>query len=344
MSQEELAFRMDVTRQAVYKWESGTATPEVEKIKLLAKMFNVSFDYLMNDEINTIEAPAEQKPVDRRPVFFTGTYPHYNQADLDSGSSEKILNKYADQTIEERKRIATSYLKEMGATEVNFLQPGAATAFFYDAKRCVVGFYYYGQIQFVCPIESILDFQYSGGGQNLYNTTTSAVGVGIGRGGFGVGGGRAPTVRTSTDGCVSVSLTYYHAGSPKEFRFELNAVNWYDFESYKNDGNVDIEAVKTLKIEYILSHLKAAHSKITSLRVLGQDILNGTRTPAPFDHAFYREKNKPKLQEYNNFLHSVQTFTRPGIKKRPTGAVGLAIGIGLLAALAIALIIGFLAT
>ena len=46
-SQEELAEQMDVTRQAVSKWESGQTTPELDKIVTLSELFGVSTDYLL---------------------------------------------------------------------------------------------------------------------------------------------------------------------------------------------------------------------------------------------------------------------------------------------------------
>ena len=50
LSQEELADRVGVSRQAVSKWELGTALPELDKLKLLAKTFGVSTDWLLDDE------------------------------------------------------------------------------------------------------------------------------------------------------------------------------------------------------------------------------------------------------------------------------------------------------
>lgn len=48
-TQEELASIMEVSRQSVFKWESGENTPDLEKIKKLTKVFNVSFDELLDD-------------------------------------------------------------------------------------------------------------------------------------------------------------------------------------------------------------------------------------------------------------------------------------------------------
>lgn len=49
LSQEQLADRLNVTRQSVSKWESGASIPELSKIVQLAEMFGVSVDYLVKD-------------------------------------------------------------------------------------------------------------------------------------------------------------------------------------------------------------------------------------------------------------------------------------------------------
>lgn len=47
LSQEELAEKMGVSRQAVSKWESGQNAPDLEKVVLLSECFEVSTDYLL---------------------------------------------------------------------------------------------------------------------------------------------------------------------------------------------------------------------------------------------------------------------------------------------------------
>ena len=47
LSQEELAGKVGVSRQAVSKWELGEATPEVEKLVALAQVFGVTTDELL---------------------------------------------------------------------------------------------------------------------------------------------------------------------------------------------------------------------------------------------------------------------------------------------------------
>ena len=48
-SQEELADKMEVSRQAVSKWESNQTTPDLERILRLSSLFGVTIDYLLKD-------------------------------------------------------------------------------------------------------------------------------------------------------------------------------------------------------------------------------------------------------------------------------------------------------
>lgn len=47
MSQEELAEKVFVTRQAVSRWENGETVPNTDTLKLLSKLFNVSINTLL---------------------------------------------------------------------------------------------------------------------------------------------------------------------------------------------------------------------------------------------------------------------------------------------------------
>lgn len=49
-SQEELAEKLNVSRQSVSKWESGQAKPDLDKIIALSNIFDVSTDYLLKDD------------------------------------------------------------------------------------------------------------------------------------------------------------------------------------------------------------------------------------------------------------------------------------------------------
>ena len=50
LSQEELAEKLNVSRQAVSRWEVGSAQPDASNVLQLSKLFGVTADYLLNEE------------------------------------------------------------------------------------------------------------------------------------------------------------------------------------------------------------------------------------------------------------------------------------------------------
>ncbi|MBQ7907052.1 MAG: leucine-rich repeat protein [Clostridia bacterium] len=52
LSQEQLAIRLEVSRQAVYKWEANMSQPEIDKLKKIARVFGVSCDELLDDSVD----------------------------------------------------------------------------------------------------------------------------------------------------------------------------------------------------------------------------------------------------------------------------------------------------
>ena len=58
LSQEELAERLGLSRQAVSRWESGTALPDAGNLLQLSRLFDVTADYLLDEERESPEAPT----------------------------------------------------------------------------------------------------------------------------------------------------------------------------------------------------------------------------------------------------------------------------------------------
>lgn len=58
LSQEQLASQLTISRQAISKWELDSSLPDTENIIQLSKLFNVSIDYLLNDEIENTDDTA----------------------------------------------------------------------------------------------------------------------------------------------------------------------------------------------------------------------------------------------------------------------------------------------
>ncbi len=51
LSQEEAAEKIGVSRQAISRWEQGTALPDAFNLSIICKVFGVSADYLINDDV-----------------------------------------------------------------------------------------------------------------------------------------------------------------------------------------------------------------------------------------------------------------------------------------------------
>lgn len=64
-SQEELAEQLGVTRQSVSKWEGAQSVPDMDKVVQMSRLFGVTTDYLLKDEIEEQAALVEESPLRR---------------------------------------------------------------------------------------------------------------------------------------------------------------------------------------------------------------------------------------------------------------------------------------
>ena len=60
LSQEELASRLNVSRQTISKWEVGESTPDMEKLAAISELFDISLDELVLDKAAKKEETTEQ--------------------------------------------------------------------------------------------------------------------------------------------------------------------------------------------------------------------------------------------------------------------------------------------
>ena len=63
LTQLDLAEKLNVSRQAISRWEAGIAIPSTENLKFLSELYEVSIDYLLNDghEDSSQPGKVEQK-------------------------------------------------------------------------------------------------------------------------------------------------------------------------------------------------------------------------------------------------------------------------------------------
>lgn len=84
LSQMKLAEKMNVSRQAISRWETGAAIPSSENLKYLSDLYSVSLDYLLSD---SADAPEQNRRISNEPdgemvtIFICALY------ESDSGTS-----------------------------------------------------------------------------------------------------------------------------------------------------------------------------------------------------------------------------------------------------------------
>lgn len=74
ISQEDLAFKLDVSRQSISKWELDQASPRIDTLLQFCKMFNVSMNDMADDSIEIFgDAPSEEKTENKGTLKYFGT-------------------------------------------------------------------------------------------------------------------------------------------------------------------------------------------------------------------------------------------------------------------------------
>ncbi len=64
LSQEEVAEKLNVSRQTVSKWETDQTVPELFKIKSLSQLYNISYDYLIGENKPNLDVISIESIVD----------------------------------------------------------------------------------------------------------------------------------------------------------------------------------------------------------------------------------------------------------------------------------------
>ena len=91
LSQEELAEKIGVSRQAVSKWETGDALPEITKLKALADTFKVTVDFLLDESKAEFSQQSETRSISVLDRYVDGIE---NCVDNTSNKSGTFFKKY----------------------------------------------------------------------------------------------------------------------------------------------------------------------------------------------------------------------------------------------------------
>lgn len=90
LSQEQLAEKLGVSRQAVSKWESGISYPEMDKVIQICNLFNLNINELINEDIKEV---TENKEAQVRNNKYIASFFEYITKTIDMFSSMKLKEK-----------------------------------------------------------------------------------------------------------------------------------------------------------------------------------------------------------------------------------------------------------
>ncbi|MDF2586955.1 MAG: transcriptional regulator, family [Anaerocolumna sp.] len=124
ISQEELAERLGVSRQAISKWEQGSGYPETEKLLVLSQELNVSLDFLMLGETRT---NANSNFITQNVITPTG------KITIKSYDGKSIVNCY--------KVLASHVIYKAKNDEPQYWLIGVNSGAFWGEKSIVLGWY-----------------------------------------------------------------------------------------------------------------------------------------------------------------------------------------------------------
>lgn len=279
-SQEDLADKLNISRQSVYKWEQGVSVPELDKLKKIASIFGVSMDMLLDDtvdivrpEVETAKAPAYRK------VFNSGNAMELFYASFEHGYVDEKKRKRKDKGAF-WKEMEGKYKKLLATRRYDYvarIQHNATPSFFADEKNCVCGFIFDGCEQFVCPIENIIDVSVYDDGQATAQTRPIK---------------------------YTLNISYFDIdGTTKSYSISFNTRSshyvWYEYEkAISKKGAYELYRNK-LSAE-IRNSLMQVRDKIISLRAKGEKVKSGEISVTQPDLQMYAAAAKNSAQIHKN--------------------------------------------
>ena len=329
-SQEDLANELDISRQSVYKWETDAAVPDLTKIKKMAKLFNVSFDKLLDDEIDiTVEETVVEKvevpvPVqvnkkkEYREVFVSNNKLTYNQAEIDHGYPEdrKRRNDESESIYNGKLEKMKKHLKELGVTEYIQLQNDLAGCFFQDTNNMTFGFYYNGAVQFLCPYENYINAHISNSGNEMTYDRQLMLGAGFGRGGINsIGVGSMPKPVLNKPNTYYLTLSYFDKeGKTKEYKMSLNCLRTYTLYEDSNVNNAKF--FNEITSDFTSKKLNDVYSKLASVPAIAERIQSGDIKVNPVDIAALKENYNKQTKAANDYMKNIVATAQDENKRR----------------------------
>lgn len=226
MSQESLADKLQVSRQSVFKWESGESTPSIDKLKELAKIFNVSLDDLLIDK-NEILSKQIDKPKETkyRDVFVNKSYARFDDdVAIQSGYFTGDKHLHADVLVQ-FENANKSVLESISYNNSIMFCADSNSRVLIDTTNNTFSIYHGTAEQFICPFENLVSILLTDSGSrtviNKENVSGGAIGL---NGSGGVMFGSNNTFGKGMPAIYYIEFNYHQKnGEMASFKFTTSA-------------------------------------------------------------------------------------------------------------------------
>ena len=326
LSQEELANELGVSRQAVFKWEADENTPDLDKLKKLAKLFNVSFDTLLNDEKdlddiheaekenNFVQEAMPKKQLEFRNTFDSGIKLDCSkQADYEHGfvDGKKKIKGYSFErfsSVHEEAKNKKSFTKTIR------IQHDVLADFFVDDKNKTFGFFFDGAIQFLCPFENFAAFSVTNDGPSTGFTKTPVVGVGIGSN-PSIGVGSMPLGHTRSPLMYHCSISYFDTnGSLKDYKITFSCNRSYIVYNGTANSTEELFLWKNALSQNTNKNLNEISSYLNGIKEAGNQIKSGSVAVLPINTSSLSDNVKlgqdKKRETKSSYISALETSNK----------------------------------
>lgn len=218
LSQEQLAEQLDVSRQSVYKWETGTSLPDLDKLKKMASYFEISFDLLLNDDLDISMSSAtssgknsyNSKKHSFRPVYNSGEILGWFQGDIEARKFNRKRSRNFLENFDYCDNLVSTRLERSGFTQQLRLAGNVAVYFAAHPEKKLFTIAFKGKSQFICPFENFIDFRFSTDAVNKrYTGEQFFSGVGFGGNGNNTFIGSTSEYSVAQSGIYHLVISYF---------------------------------------------------------------------------------------------------------------------------------------
>jgi len=207
-------------------------------------------------------------------------------------------------------------IKSIGANKSILLQGDLAGCFFENTKDMFFGFYYGGNIQFICPFENFISVHLSDSGNTMSYGHQLATGVGFGSNGIGsIGVVSVAQPRLDNARSYTLIVTYFNkSGNRSEFKLNLNCSRIYPI--YERKHVEDVPIIENLESDFTRQRLNEICAVMSSYPVIAKKIADGEVEVKEIKITDIQARIKRAAEDEEEYNDQIEEWTEKDKKRR----------------------------